>query len=354
MSNSLSDNRIDGRPPRVVQWATGNIGTRALRGVIEHPDLELAGVYVYSDDKDGRDAGELCGLDPVGVAATRDIDRLVDLGADCVLYMARALDVDEICRILLSGTNIVTTRGEFHHPASMDPELRERVEAACKLGGASIHSTGSSPGFITEAIPMVLSSIQRRLDFLAIDEFADLSQRATPEILFDIMGFGREPGDFAAWRVAHVRDSFAPSLHTLADGLGLGLDSIEARGEVATTPVDLQIAAGIVPAGTVAAQRITIIGIRDDKPLLQFRANWYCSTDIDADWELGTTGWHISVDGDAPLEVDLIFPVPLERMSEMAPSYTANRAVNAIALVVAAPPGICTTLDLPQVIAALG
>ncbi|MCX5044207.1 dihydrodipicolinate reductase [Aldersonia sp. NBC_00410] len=354
--NSLSDNKTDvgsSRPYRVVQWATGNIGARALRGVIEHPDLELAGIYVYSDDKDGRDAGELCGLGSIGVLASRSIDDIVDLDADCVLYMARALDADEICRILATGTNVVTTRGEFHHPASMDPVLRAQVEAACKLGGASIHSTGSSPGFITEAVPMVLSSIQRRLDLLAIDEFADLSQRNTPEILFDIMGFGRPPREFDEGRIAHVKSSFAPSLHVLADALGLTFDAVAAHGETATTPHKLDIAAGTLDAGTIAAQRITVVGMRAGKPLLQFRANWYCSTDLDTDWELGTTGWHISVVGDAPLEVDLRFPVPLDRMSKMAPAYTANRAVNAVSRVCAAPPGICTTLDLPQIIAAL-
>lgn len=97
---------------RVVQWATGNIGTRALRSVIEHPTLDLAGVYVHTPDKVGRDAGELCGLDPVGVVATNDIEDVVALGADCVLYMPRALDAGEVCRLLAAGANVVTIRGD--------------------------------------------------------------------------------------------------------------------------------------------------------------------------------------------------------------------------------------------------
>ncbi|MGH9096851.1 MAG: dihydrodipicolinate reductase, partial [Acidimicrobiales bacterium] len=105
---------------RVVQWATGNIGARSLRGVIEHPGMSLAGLYVYSPDKASRDAGELCGLDPTGVVATTEIDEIIGLGADCVLYMPRAGDIDEVCRLLASGANMVTTRGEFHHPAGMD------------------------------------------------------------------------------------------------------------------------------------------------------------------------------------------------------------------------------------------
>src|SRR5918996_1509031 len=106
---------------RVVQWATGNIGTYALRAVVEHPRYDLAGAYVYSPAKAGRDAGELCGLDPVGVVATDDIEEIVGLGADCVLYMPAKCDFDEVCRLLESGANIVTTRGEFHRAESLDP-----------------------------------------------------------------------------------------------------------------------------------------------------------------------------------------------------------------------------------------
>ena len=339
---------------RVVQWATGNIGARALRAVVEHPDMELAGVYVHSPGKAGRDAGELCGLGPIGVAATDDADAIVALGADCVLYMPRALDPGEVCRLLAGGTNVVTTRGEFHHPASMDPALRERVEAACAQGGASIHSTGSSPGFITEAVPLVLTSIQRRLDGLTIDEYADLSRRDSPALLFEIMGFGKPPAAFDERRLSHGRTSFGPSLRLLAEALALPLDDIEAGGEVATAARTVDIAAGRLEAGTVAAQRLTVAGMRDGRPLLRFRASWYCTTDLDPAWEVRPTGWHIDVEGDAPLDVDLRFPVPIERMGDVSPGYTAHRAVNAVPVVCAAAPGIRTSVELPQVIATLG
>src|SRR4029079_8851894 len=113
---------------RVVQWATGNIGSRSLRAVIEHPRLELVGLYVTAPQKEGRDAGDLCGLGPTGVSATRDVDEIVALDADCVLYMPQGCDVDVLCRLLESGKDVVTTRGEFHHPGSMDPAVRDRIE----------------------------------------------------------------------------------------------------------------------------------------------------------------------------------------------------------------------------------
>jgi 2,4-diaminopentanoate dehydrogenase len=356
-ANPLSPSPTDEhatREYRVVQWATGTIGARALRAIIEHPRMTLAGVYVHGHDKVGRDAGELCDMKTTGVTATASIDEILELGPDCVLYMPNSLNLDELCLLLAAGINVVTTCGAFHHPASMDPELRAKVQAACELGGSSVHSTGSSPGFITEAVPLVLTSIQRQLNALTIDEFADLSQRNSPELLFDLMGFGRPAGPFEQFRADYLRSSFGPSLRLVADAIGLPLDSVEASGELATASRETTIAAGTLAAGSVAAQRITICGVRAGRPLIQFRATWYCTTDLAPAWDVRETGWHVSVDGDAPLEVTLRMPIPLDRMAAVSPGYTANRAVNAVPYVCATDPGIHSTLDLPQVVTALG
>jgi 4-hydroxy-tetrahydrodipicolinate reductase len=339
---------------RVAQWATGNIGTRAMRAVIEHPAMDLVGVWVHSDEKAGRDAGELCGVAPIGVRATRDLDEICALGADCVLYMPQGCDFDVVSRLLSSGANVVTTRGEFHRPASLELAVRAQVEAACEVGGTSIHGTGSSPGFITEAVPLVLSSLQRRLDRVVIDEFADLSRRPSPELLFTLMGFGRSPSTFDAGRWAHGAASFGPSLSMLAESLCLPLDSVESSGEVAVATQTTTIAAGTIEAGTVAAQRMVVSGMRGGQPLLQFRANWYCTTELDPVWELGSTGWRVVVDGDTPLDVDLRIDVPIERMGELSPNFTANRAVNAVPAVCAARAGIRTSVELPQIVPILG
>ncbi|WP_040801477.1 NAD(P)H-dependent amine dehydrogenase family protein [Nocardia higoensis] len=342
------------RPPyRVVQWATGTIGRRSLRAIVDHPGMTLAGVYVHSPDKSGRDAGELCGIDPLGVTATTDIDEIIASRADCVLYMPIAFDADEVCRLLAAGLNVVTTCGRFHHPDSTDPELRERVAAACAEGGASIHSTGSSPGFATEAVPLALLSLQRELTALTIDEYADLSRRPSPELLFDIMGFGRAAETADPHRAAYLRESFGPSLRLVAEAIGLPLDDLTARAELACARSDIEIAAGPIRARTVAAQRITVTGIREGAALLTFRATWYCTADLDADWHVGDTGWHLSVAGDAPLEVDIRLAVELERMAEVSPGYTAHRAVNAVPAVYAAEPGIRSSAQLPQIIADL-
>ena len=339
---------------RVAQWATGNIGSRSLRHIIEHPAMELAGVFVYGSDKVGLDAGELCGSNETGVITTDQLDTIIASRPDCVLYMPRAADVDVVCALLAAGINVVSTCGMFHHPPSLPAAVRERVEAACTAGGASIHSTGSSPGFISEAVPLVLLSIQRRLDRLTIDEFADLSPRNSPELLFDLMGFGTPPADLHPARLEHGRESFGPSLQTVADMVGLDLDGLVAGGEVAVTPHAVRIAAGTLQAGTVAAQRVTVAGVKGGREVIRFRATWYCCRDLEPAWDLGDTGWRVSVEGDAPLELDVRMPLTLEEMADITPGYTANRAVNAVSVVCAAPPGIRTVADLPAIVPVLG
>ena len=334
---------------RVVQWATGNVGSRSLRTVIEHPVLELVGLYVHSPAKVGRDAGELCGLPPVGIIATNDIQQILALRADCVLYMPFDCNYDEVAQILRSGTNVVTTMGAFQNPACMAPADRALIEAACAEGQSSVHSAGSSPGFITDGLPLVLASLQRRIDGLTVDEFADVSSRNSPDIIFRNMGFGVPPSPGSSHIANFMLASRRRSFNLLADAFGLPLDSVESGIELGVANKRTEIAAGVIEAGTVAGTRITISGIRHGRPLFRFRANWYCTRDMDVDWQLLHSGWRVLLEGDCPLDVTISFPVALEDYPRVMPGLTAHPAVNAVAQVCAAKPGICTSLDLPVI-----
>jgi len=156
-------------------------------------------------------------------------------------------------------------RAVIEHPRmSLVGAYRAKVEAAWELAGSSVHSTGSSLGFISEALPLVLTSNQRQLTALTIDEYAALSQRNSPDLLFHVRGLGREAGP----------------VQMVADAIGLPLDSGKARGELAMASQET-IAAGTLAAGTVAAQRITVSGIRTGFELIRFRATWYGTADLD-------------------------------------------------------------------------
>ncbi|MFF7943329.1 dihydrodipicolinate reductase [Nocardia gamkensis] len=342
-------------PYRVIQWATGGVGAHALRAVLDHPDLVLAGVRVHDPAKAGVDAGVLCGSgSTTGVAATTDVDEILALGADCVLYMPRLFDVDDVCRLLVAGVNVVTTHGDLRHPDTVDPEVCARIEAACWFGGASILSTGIAPGFVTETLPVALSSVQRRIDRLTIEESVDLARPGMSRLLVETMGFGAAPAPFDEQRLAHATHTFGPSLRLVADAVRLPLDAFEVAGEVALAEHDVPLEFNTLAAGTVAAQRITVSGRGGGRVLLRLRSTWYCTSALRPGWPVRETGWHVAIDGETPIEMDLRYPVDPSRMSAMSPRYAANRAVNAVTYLCAAPPGIRTTLDLPPLTANLG
>ena len=331
-----------------MQWGTGNIGLHALREVIRHPDLELVGVRVYDPAKDGVDAGALCGEADVGVAATTDAAAIHTLGADCVLHMPRTLELDDVVTLLGAGTNVVSTRGElFAGGNRLSAEDRARVTDACDRGDSSLYATGSSPGFITDALPHALLSLQRRVDAIQIDEYANLSRRDSPHLLFEQMGFGRPLDSYHPARAEYLLGEFGPPLAELAELAGLAVDSWRAAGEVAAARTDTTILAGEIKAGTIAGQRTTLAGVRNGVDVITMRPTWFCTADLEPAWTLRDTGWRVQVHGDAALDVEIGFPIPLEDFASFTPGLTAHRPVNAVTAVCAARPGILATSDLP-------
>ncbi len=181
---------------RVVQWGTGAVGVEAIRGVLDHPQLELVGVKVYSDEKVGLDAGVLAGRQTIGVRAAK---RVGTEGVDCVLYAPRHPSVAEACEILASGANLVTTAFAFH-PARMEPSQRDRLLQACTAGGTSLHGTGLNPGNLGVIVPLALSGMSRAIDHVLVQERADWSAYDSVEITFDQMRFGSAAGGSRAPR----------------------------------------------------------------------------------------------------------------------------------------------------------
>lgn len=346
----MTDQQKSDAPLRIVQWATGTVGSAALRAVIAHPEMELVGVKVYSAAKEGRDAGELCGVPPVGVRAVRDRDSIIALRPDCVLYMPESTDYDDVCALLENGINISSTRAEFFHPGSMPAEIRARIEQACARGNSSLHTSGSSPGFITEALPAVLLSLSRRLDLLTIDEFANCIDGCSEEMLLGVMGFGEMPEAFAARQFYERDEVFNHSLRSLAEPLGIAIERFELSSEVALAKVPTKLHTTVIPAGSVAGQRMVTTAFRDGKPVLRFRCNWFVTTDLDQPWDLRADGWRVTVAGDTPLDISIGFPIPAGERQATLPNLTAHRPVNAVPYICAARPGILTAADLPQII----
>jgi hypothetical protein len=337
---------------RVVQWATGRIGESSLRELIRSPEMELVGVYVHSEAKEGRDAGELCGLAPIGISATRNIDKIIALKPDCVVAVQEGCNIDDVCRFLEAGINIATSRVDFLEPDRMDPEVRRRTEAACLKGGASIHATGASPGFSSEALPLVAASMSRRMDCMTIDEYADIPASCPDVQVVQGMGFGRQPGGkFDPNLLAHISHGFEQSVNLVAKALNVPVDGFEVLGETANAKERFLLPGGTpIEKGTVAAQRISVSGMRKGKAIIRYRLNWYCITSVDPDWDLRRSGWRLLIEGETPIDINVTFPVSGGQVSSSMAAITAYRVINAVPYVCAAAPGIRTTADLPNIV----
>ena len=206
---------------KVIQWATGGVGKAAISYIAAHPQLELVGCWVSSDDKAGRDVGEICGLPALGVIATSDVEVLMALDADCVMYSPVMADRALVSRLLASGKNVVTPLGWFY-PGDRDVS---DLEAACMEGGTTLHGTGIHPGGITERFPLMVSALSASITHVRAEEFSDIRTYGAPAVISDIMLFGKTPEEAATSpMVQFLGDGFGQSMEMIAAELGFDLD----------------------------------------------------------------------------------------------------------------------------------
>jgi len=342
-------------PYRVIQWSTGNVGHFALRCIIGHPELELAGLWVHGAAKAGKDAGALCGLPPVGIRATTDADALLALDADCVCYTATAdlrpfEALEDICRILAAGKNVVSSSVvPLVHPRSFFPEVRDRLADACRQGGTSFFTSGVDPGFANDLLPLVLSGLCERWEEVRILEIINYATYDQPQVLFETMGFGK-PLDHTSLLLAPGSLTFAwgGTVRLLAEGLGVELETILEMHERRPATQPIRIGAHTVQPGTMAALRFEVQGIIDGRPAIVVEHVTRLDDALAPDWPTGK-GYRVVIKGTPALRCDFEFEDEHGDLAVGGVLVTATRLVNAIPAVCQAAPGLLSALDLPLV-----
>ena len=338
---------------RVIQWATGSIGQIAIRHFADNPDFELVGVVVTSEDKSGRDAGELAGIPALGVKATTSIDEVLVIDADVVNYAPLYADIAEMARILRSGKNIVTPVG-FVYPKALDPRDVEVLETACAEGGTSLYGAGIHPGFSGDLLPLTVSRLCTRIDQIIVQEVADLAPHPSHKMNFEGLGFGRDPDEARAHPsplITTMETIFKESMLLLADGLGVVVEEMTTAFDVAVAKRDLAVRSGDIAKGTVAGMRHEWITWSAGKPVIVFRSFWKMDDDLEPNWGYGSVKYSVSIEGvpSTKLEFEPTSKHPTGDEGYWGRIWTAMNAINAIPAVVAAKPGIRTHLDLPVV-----
>ena len=339
-------------PYRVVQWTTGNVGKSSVEALAKNPTYELVGCYAWSKDKDGVDVGELAGIEPLGVAATNDVDALLALKPDCVVYNPMWIDVDELVRILSAGVNVVAS-ASFITGQNLGAG-RDRIEEACKQGGSTMFGSGVSPGF-AELLAIVAATGCNRVDKVTIAEASDTTFYDSPDTE-RAAGFGARIDDPNLQPMAAQGTAvFAEAVQLVADSLGVELDEIVCEAEYAQTTEDLDLGSWTIEAGHVAGVFASWQGRVGGKTVVDLNVRWRKGQTLDPDWQVEGDPWKITIEGLPTVTMQVGFLPPPDFMEKaktmedfmgLGHIITAMPPIHAIPAVVAAAPGIATYNDL--------
>ncbi len=332
---------------RVIQWATGSIGKTCLRAVLDSPACELVGLRVYDDRKAGRDAGAIARRPPTGVAGTTDDAQILALAADVVIHTPR-LQVPyerfdaEICALLRSGKNVITTVGN-HYPRAHGPERLAMFTDACQAGGTSLFGVGVSPGVIGERITMALASTALDLQSIEIVELFDASGMVSPDFVFTVMGMGTDPAttDLLAGPLPGLyRTLYGETLSFMADQLGLDDYDIVPDHHVELATHDLALRSGTIAAGTVAATEWRWHLVAGGQRRISLAIIW--TMDPTLARYAGRPHWTIHMRGlpEATMTIDLHEPAGTGTRTTAGQYIAAGIVMQSIPVVVAAEPGV--------------
>src|SRR5271154_403521 len=355
-------------PLRVVVWATGGIGSIAIHAIQRRPDIELVGVWVHSEEKVGKDAGELANGEPIGLAATNDADALIGLKPDCVIYAASgperdALAIPDYVKLLEAGINVVTTSTtRLVNPHAYEPaEWRDQLVAAARRGQVSLYASGIEPGFAADYLPLVLTTQSSSIEKIHSYEMGLYDDYGVPDIMINGLGFG-QPLDYEPWVAmpGAIAGEWAGQIRLIGDALGAEVQEIRESFDRAVTNRKLEVAMGTVEAGTSGALRMQAIGVVDGHEAIVIEHVTRLAHDVAPDWPtgIGDLSYRVVITGDPDIECTLAATLRDPRraggagMTSGAGAMvaTAMRVLNAVPYVVAAQPGLLSSVDLPLTI----
>lgn len=320
----------------VGQWGLGAVGTRTLRALIEHPDLELAGVVSDDPRHTGMDAAELAGTGrSLGVPVTADPAGLLARRPRVVCFTGGS--AGDLCRVLAAGAGVVThVLPALADPPTAEPALVRRLRAACATGGAGCLAV--APGAVHDVLPLLLSGGCRRIESITITEFRGA---AGPRAGFG-EPIGRRP---PLVRPGAPARRWGPVVRLLARHLAVPLDDLTETYETCPAPEAIDVPGGRIEKGTLAGLRFQVAGVLRGRTVITVERVLRARPDLAPHWPApppgAARGHRVEIAGEPAVRLDLA--------GADGPDATALRMVNAVPAVAEAPPGLHTPLTLPLV-----
>ena len=232
-------------------------------------------------------------------------------------------------------------------------ELLSPIEDAAQGGKSSVFVNGIDPGFANDVLPLALAGTCQSIEQIRCMEIVDYATYDSTAVMFDVMGFGKPLDEIPILLQPGVLNlPWGSVVRQLAAGLGISLDEVTETYVREPAPEDFDIASGHIPKGAAAALRFEVRGMLDGKPAVVLEHITRLRDDLRPDWPQPAQeggSYRVEITGEPSYAMDICLSSRKGDHNHADLVATAARVVNAIPAVVAAPPGIRTTLDLPLI-----
>jgi 4-hydroxy-tetrahydrodipicolinate reductase len=319
------------KPLKVAQYGLGPMGSEIARLLLTKPWAELVAAVDVDPAKIGRDAGEVIGLGrSIDLPVTASLDAKVDVVVHSTGSRLSAVR-DQLMALLGAGAHVVSTCEELSFP--LDIAIREDLQRVARANNATLLGTGVNPGFVTDKLPLTLTSVCQSVESIEVVRVVDASQRREP--LQRKVGAGTTREQFnEKVRAGEIRImGLKESLLLMANGLGSELEEVSGEQILPVIAEERVVTRYIqVDPGHVAGLRQKIHGTTRGRMRLSIDVTMYVGARDPRDeiFVKGVPDLHARIDGGIHGD-----------------RATAAIAVNSIPRVVMARPGVLTMDDIP-------
>jgi len=324
------------RKLRIVQYGLGSIGCGIARHIMGLPGYRLVGAIDRDPQKIGRDIGDVLGLErKLGTSVSGDASALRKAKAKIVLHSTTShlkTIRPQLIDCIESSCSVISTCEELVYPYDGNRKIAEEVDRLAKRRKVAVLGIGVNPGFVMDALPLILTSVCQDVRNVKVTRIVDASKRRLP--LQKKIGAGISVREFeervSAGTIGHV--GLRESARMIADALGWELDDISEDIEPVVARKDIQTQFLRVGEGMVAGIRQTVRCIAGGEGAIFLELQMRVDAEDPHD--------SVVIDGNPPVDMTI-------RGGIHGDSATVAMVVNAIPRVLASRPGLITLRDLP-------